>query len=174
MKFKDNDYIKFGDFMKTRVLAIRLKIRYFRILKGVKIRFKKSYGESFAYMEDDDGIMGDKKHILINISFREVIEMSKNLPNFMDCMNDLIDECKNTCSIAEFVLLHEIGHYMDYLNDEILFEEEGISQYRKSELLDELFHEGTITEEEMNLLYQTLPLEVRANQYAQLILDKKL
>ncbi len=72
------------------------------------------------------------------------------------------------------MLLHELGHWVDFINNIIKYEKNDIIQTKIEEMINTLYEKNEMSYERVCSTYMNLPLEARANKIALLLLDRKL
>ena len=176
IRFERNSYLKFGDIIKTRILYTKLKIKYYKLFKNIKLSF--IYGED-SYSACQISIETDEKGVKkisgkIMISPNQIKYLAECSPNIVKKDVNLMNKAKNKCSYLEFILLHELGHWVDLINNSIQFRRDSLDQNLLEEALSEMYQDELISYNEIGILYIQFPTEIRANKNALLLLDRIL
>jgi len=137
-----------------------LKENYPEVFEGVSIYFTDGINMTTCYHYFPSEV--DISHIFI--SEDSIKDLCQDCPTWKKTISKKLKKIKSDLNLIEFALLHELGHYLDRLDniDRYDLDMEQLPNIRRYIL--KKFH--NLTHDESQILYIKTPLEKRANTNA--------
>lgn len=132
---------------------------------STQLKFRCTSRNCFDYVDflcSEDGKEIDENKTSINFNYDTTLSLKRNSPLWYNEWEKKIKKIDKRFSISDFSLLHELGHWLDYLDSPQKF----YINYSFSVILMDKANMTRMNRNELQVFYSGTPLEKKANSNA--------